>query len=232
MDLNGKILYADGSTDTIVGTDPIRTVLDGEASAMDFCIDETTGDALLKYAVPIVSGEKIVGVLVGIRDGEALSLLSDEAGFGEEGYGYVINGSGTVIAHPDREKVLSQFNPIETAVKEPALASCALLIEKVLSEKEGVGTYSYNGNNLYAGYAPIEGTDWIFVITANSNEVLSAVDQIITDILVVMGIVLVISIIITYLIGNSICKPIIAIVKQSKKISELDITENIPKIFW
>jgi len=230
LDLDGKILYADGSTDTIVGTNPIRTVLDGESSAMDFIIDDTTGEALLIYAIPIVSNEKIVGALVGIRDGEALSLLSDEAGYGEEGYGYVINSSGTVIAHPDRDKVSSQFNPIEAAVNEPALASCALLIEEVLSVKEGVGTYSYNGNNLYAGYAPIEGTDWIFVITASRSEVLGAVDQLMTDILVVMAIVLLISIIITYLIGNSICKPIIEIVKQSKKISELDITENIPDV--
>ncbi|NTV78904.1 MAG: methyl-accepting chemotaxis protein [Clostridiales bacterium] len=145
------------------------------------------------------------------------------------GYGYVINGSGTVIAHPDREKVSTQFNPIEVAVNEPALASCAVLIEEMLSLKQGVGTYTYNGNSLYAGYAPIEGTDWTFVITANRNEVLAAVDELIVDILVVTVVVLILSIIITYFIGNSICKPIIAIVKQSEKIANLDITENIPQ---
>jgi methyl-accepting chemotaxis protein len=42
-----------------------------------------------------------------------------------------------------------------------------------------------------------------------------------------MVVILIVSIAITYLIGNSITKPIIKIVKQSEKIANLDITENI-----
>jgi methyl-accepting chemotaxis protein len=44
-----------------------------------------------------------------------------------------------------------------------------------------------------------------------------------------MGIILLASIIFTYLIGNSIAKPIILAVKHLEKVAELDITQDVPE---
>ena len=61
-------------------------------------------------------------------------------GYGENGYGYIINGNGTIIAHPDREKVINQFNPIEEAKNDKSMESHAELIEKALAERNGTST--------------------------------------------------------------------------------------------
>jgi len=183
------------------------------------------------YATPIEKNGKIVGALIGRRDGNALSMITDDAGFGNSGYGYIINSSGIVVAHPDREKVINQFNPIEESKNNESLKSSADLFEKILVEKTGVSDYSFEGNNLYAGYAPIEGSEWIFIITANQDEVLSSIPELENSIMNVLLIVLAISIVIAYIIGSSITKPIILAVQHSKKIASLDLTEDVPGKF-
>src|SRR5690606_25695896 len=129
------------------------------------------------YATPIEMDGKIVGALIGRRDGNSLSEITDDTGYGEKGYGYIINGDGTIIAHPDRQKVIDQFNPLEDVKEDESLRSLADLFELALKEKTGVSTYSYNGNDLITGFAPIEGTDWIVVINGNQEEVFASIPR-------------------------------------------------------
>ncbi len=65
------------------------------------------------------------------------------------------------------------------------------------------------------------------VITANKNEVLGSIYELRTIIISVTGLILLISLILVFFIGNSFAKPIIYTVKYAKKIADLDITENV-----
>ena len=188
-----------------------------------------TGDLVIIYTVPIIKEETITGALVGFRDANALSVITDDTGYGENGYGYMIKGNGAIIAHPDRQKVLDLFNPIEEAKNNKDLESHANLIEKALAEKTGVSTYTFEGNDLISGFAPIEGTDWIFIINGDQDEVLAAVPALMRNIIIDSGIILILSIIIVYFIGNSIAKPIILTVDHAQNLSNLDLTHDVPE---
>ncbi|KGK90001.1 chemotaxis protein [Clostridium sp. HMP27] len=225
--LDGTAHYSNGTTSKLGDRDYVKKALNGQVNVSDLLVSRVTNEIVLMYAAPIERDGKVVGALIGRRNGDSVSKVIDDTGYGKEGYGYVINSNGTVVGHPDREKVLNQYNPINEAKNDENQKSVATMIEKVLQENTGVSSYSFNGNDMYAGYAPIEGTNWMLIITANQKEVLSEVPKLISVIVSVMFIVLVISIIITYLIGSSIVKPIIKIVKQSEKIANLDITEDI-----
>jgi methyl-accepting chemotaxis protein len=227
VDLNGNASYSDGSTSELADREYVQKALKGEANISDVLISKVTGEPVIMIAAPISKDGKVIGVLIGRRDGNSISEIVDDTGFGKDGYGYIVNGKGTVIAHPDREKVLTQFNPIEAAKSNNSLNSVANIIQHVITEKEGVRTYSFEGKDLYAGYKAIEGTDWIFIITADSKEVLEAIPKLQTIIIIVVIIILFISIVFVYFIGSSITKPIIKTVKLSEKISSLDLTENI-----
>src|SRR5690606_22538115 len=115
------------------------------------------------------------------------------------------------VAHPNREMVTNQFNPIKEVQQDSSLESSSTLFQNILKEKTGISNYSYQENKLYAGYAPIDGTDWIMVITANEAEVLSAIPAMSKVILTMVSIVLLISIVIIYIVGTSIAKPIIKV---------------------
>jgi len=224
---NGTTYLASGGTIQLGDRDYIKRAFNGEVTVSDLTINRATNELSLLYAAPIKNNGKIVGVLVGQRDGNALSNIIDGTGFGENGYAYMINNIGTVVAHPNRDRVINQFNPIEEVKNNINQKSVAELFEKILKEKEGISSYSFEGNDLYAGYAPIENSDWMLIITANEKEVLSAIPKMRTNIIVSVGIILVMSIFITYVVGNSIAKPITQVVRFSEKIANLDITENV-----
>ncbi|MVX67327.1 HAMP domain-containing protein [Clostridium chromiireducens] len=231
VQLDGTAYYSGGNTSQLGDREYVQKALKGETNVSDLLISKVTNDIVLMYATPIKRDGKVVGALIGRREGDALSKITDDVGYGKEGYGYIINSNGTVVGHPDREKVTSQFTPIEAAKNDKSLTSLSTLFEKILAEKKGVSTYSFDGSSLYAGYAPIENSNWIFVITANKDEVLSAIPTLQKNIAMVMIIVLIVSVIMAYLIGNSITKPIISIIHHSKKLANLDLTEDVSEIF-
>lgn len=224
---DGTAFYSYGTTSQLGDTDYVKKALNGEANVSDLIINDVTNTSLIMYATPIRNGRTVVGVLIGRRDGKSLSAITDDAGFGDKGYAYIIEGNGVVIAHPEGEKVLNQYNPIEEAKNDQNQQSVAALFEKIITERKGVCPYNYEGRDLYAGYAPIPGTDWLFVITGYQDEVLSAVSTIQSKILFILLIVLVVSVAAAYLIGSSISKPIRQTANQAKIIAELDIASNV-----
>lgn len=228
---DGNAYYKDGTVSQLGDREYIQKALKGEPNVSDLIISKVTNEVVLMYATPIERDGKIVGALIGRRDGNALSQITDDAGFGDKGYGYIINGKGTVVAHPDREMVMSQFNPFESAKSDESLTSLANLLENVLKEKTGIRNYIFEGNDLYAGYAPIEGSEWIFIITANQEEVLSSIPAMQKSLEMIMYIVLAVSIVLVYIIGSSITSPIINSIEHSKEIAQLDLRSDIPEKF-
>jgi methyl-accepting chemotaxis protein len=231
VQLDGTAFYSNGSTSQLGDRDYIKKALKGEMNVSDLLISRVTNEPVIMYAAPIKRDGQIVGALIGRREGEVLSSIVDDTGYGKEGYAYIINNKGTVVAHPDRNKVTNQFNPIEEVKKDDSLKSVDLLFRKILEKKTGVSSYLFQGNSLYASYEPIKETDWIFVITANEKEVLSAIPGLQKIIIIITAVILVISVIVIYFIGNSISKPIIEVVNNSGKIAGLDISNDIPERF-
>jgi methyl-accepting chemotaxis protein len=227
VQMDGKATYSDGTSSDLKDRTYIQQALSGETVISDVLISKVTNEAVIMVATPIQKDGQVIGALIARRDGNSISEIVDDTGYGKEGYGYIVNTKGTVIAHPDREKVINQFTPIEAAKEDTSLISLSNLFTKIINEKNGVSTYTFDKQNLYAGYHAIEGTDWIFVISANKNEVLSSIPALQVKIMVIIILSLVISVIITYVIGNSIVKPIIKTVGHSEKIAKLDISSDV-----
>lgn len=226
---DGTARYTDGSTSQLGDRDYIKKAFDGVMNVSDLILSRVTNEIVLMYAVPIEKDGKIIGVLVGRRDGNALSNITDGSGFGESGYAYMINSTGTVVAHPDKEKVLSQWNPIEAVKSDETLKSVAAEFETILREKSGVSTYSFSGRDLYSAFAPVKETDWTIVVTANKSEVLASIPELQKSIIITLAVILLVSIAMVYFIGSSIANPVVEAVHHSEKIAALDITKDIPE---
>lgn len=226
---NGMAYYNDSSTKDLSDSDYIKKALSGKSCASDPIVNTATSEVVMMYAVPIERDGQVVGALIGRKDGKALSVISDQISFGKKGYSYMINSDGTVVGHPRREKVIQQFNPIKESAKDTKLKSMAALFNKILSEKAGIGRYTYSGKELYAGYAPVENTNWFFVITDDKSEVLSALPALQGTILILTFVILLVGVAVAYVIGSSIARPIIKVIGHAKKIADLDITEDVPE---
>ncbi len=231
VDLDGNVHYSNGNIVKLSSESPLLKVFDGFDSTIDFTISKETGELALLQAIPIKNNNRIVGALLGHSDGKALSDMASDVGYGKEGYGYMVDGNGTAIAHSNIELVLNRFNPIEAAKDDNSLESLAKALHEILDSDEGVTSYSYNGGEQYVGYSKIKGTDWTFVLVASRSEILSSIPLLRNTIFIIASIVLAFSIGLTYIIGNSITGPIIKTVAFAKNVSELNLSENIPNKF-
>lgn len=226
---DGTAYYNDGSTAQLGDRDYVKKAMAGEANVSNPIISRVTNEVVIMYAVPIKKEGQVVGVLIGRRDGNALSVIADEAGFGEKGYAYIINGQGTVIAHRNRELVLDFFNPIEEVKTDKSIEDLANLFSKIIIEKTGTGSYHFNGKDVYAGYAAIPGTDWIFATVAEKDEFLQAIPALRNNLLFIMGPILLLVIALTFWLSNYISHPITLASEHAIVIGNLDLTRDVPE---
>ncbi|RBP66020.1 methyl-accepting chemotaxis sensory transducer with Cache sensor [Alkalibaculum bacchi] len=228
MQLDGTVTYTDGRTIQLPETDPVWKALKGDKNALNFGISPATGEVVLIYATPIERDGKIVGALLGRRDGNALSDITDTLKYGETGQAYIMDKEGTIIAYSDRSVVSNQINPIKAAEADDSEKASGEFHKKVLEEKTGVAKYKDSqGKELYSAYDSIDNTDWILIMSADEEEILAGIPSLMKAIILLTAVVLAISIIIIYLIGNTIAKPIINATALAKTLADLDLTRDV-----
>lgn len=227
ISLNGDAINSNGISFDIEQGDPILEALSGKTDNINFTRRSSTNELSIVFSTPILDNGKVVGALQGRKNATTLSNITDDIGYGAEGYGYIIDGTGQVISHPEISKVIDKFNPITLVEEDKSLKSIANAFEKILEEKHGVRKYTYEGKSLYAGYAPIDNTPWTIVVTASEGEILSSVTTLRNSVIFLILLTLIAGIIITYLIGTSITKPIISAVNHAKVIADLDIRDDV-----
>lgn len=226
---DGVIHYSTGITEDLSNEEYIKRALNGETTISDILVSRVTNNVVLMLAAPIKTDGDITGVLVGRLNGNALSNISNDSGYGEKGYAFIINDKGNTVAHPDMTMVFDRYNPLYLVENDESLRSLADLFEKIRNEKEGYSSYVYQGNSRIAGYSPIADSNWYMVIVADQEEAFAPITNLKRSLVLVVGLIILLSIILTYILGNSITKPIIESVRHSKKIADLDISEDFPE---
>ncbi len=216
---NGYTYYTDGTVRLMSDRSYVKDALSGDSKVSDVIISRVTRKPEIEAAVPVYKDGEIVGALIARMEAGYLSAITSDIGYGERGYAFMMNHEGTIIAHPVQEKVIGRYNPM----KEEGDTA----YQQILSEKKGITSFLEAGEILYAGYAPIEGMDWYFVVTANKQEVMSAIPQMLRTIILVMLAVFLCSLLVVFLFERRITKPLVELTRQSVRIGNLDISENI-----
>lgn len=224
---DGSTFYTDGSKSNLGERDYVKSALSGNVAVSDVLLSKVTNSLVLMYAAPIYRGQEIVGALVGRRDGSALSQVIVDSKLGQSGYAYIVNQTGTVVAHPDISMVMEQFNPLEQAKENSALQSVATLIDHVLVQKEGVETYAYEGRNLLAAYGLVEGYNWHLIVTADQEEILASIPLLQQEIIRNLVMLLAGSVIVIIFVGNSIAAPLSRVAKRAQAVAKLDLTVSM-----
>lgn len=153
-----------------------QEALKGNTYVSDVAISQVTKQPAVFEVVPIKKDNQVLGILLGRRNANFLSAITNTLGDGEIKYGYVINAYGEMMAHPSEALVLSQTNVFDNIEKDGPNGFGASF-KKLGSNDVAYLDYQYNGDTKVAYVAPIPETDWTLVITESKTAILAPIMQ-------------------------------------------------------
>nr|WP_319495420.1 methyl-accepting chemotaxis protein [uncultured Desulfobacter sp.] len=179
-----------------------KDALTGTLSLSQVIKSKTTGQPVFCIAAPVRQGNKIHGVLVGVINmNHFTAQFIDTEKVGQNGYVYMVNKSGVVLAYPDKSKILS----LDVSQYEFG--------RNLLSQQDGLMEYKFKGVDKIVGFAKEKTTNWIIASTADKSELFAPVIALrnISITIAIVSIILIGSIIL--LVTRSIVGPLNRIIE-------------------
>lgn len=223
----GLTNYPNGNTLELGDRNYVQQAFSGSSYVSDMLISRAINQPVAMAAVPIKKDGKIVGALIARMLGRDVISIITDVKFKKTGSAFMFNKSGTVVAHQNEEYVMEQLNPIEDAGNKSHFKSIAEYMKKAINNEKGASSYSFNSQELYAGYHKVEGSDWIVSVSAEKNRVMSGLNSLGKLILTFSALTLIVSMAFVYYFASRMSKPIKETAEQAEKIAKGDLSINI-----
>lgn len=221
-DVFGNTKYTDGATVKETGKFFIQA-LKGQTN-INF-VKDGKGDSDIAVAVPIETDKEITGVLIGKIKKRELNSFLKGTDVGGTGYAFMVDRSGTVIAHPEEELVVNQYNVLKE--KDEVLEELKDLVEKMTRGEKGHGEYSYKGASKILTYAPVKGTDWSIALTRPKGELMAKVNSLKRSTIVGTLVFVIIGILLGIYFTKGIQKPLMKIKEQTEALAKGNLTYTL-----
>lgn len=180
------------------------------------------------FCAPIVREGEFCGIVYGAGDAKLLTDIIGGVLVGGDGVNFIIDSTGTYIAHSDYSLASSLTNCITQAQTDPAFSGQAQVVSQMLADRTGCVKYSDGGTQRIACFVPVEkGSGWVLAVTVNHF------DFIWQEIfgLILLGIcsaaVIVFSIILIARTSKRIVKPVCDCTRRIELLAEGDLRSDI-----
>ena len=198
----------------------VQKALKGNENLGEVAINKVTGEPFIPIGIPIYSSDgDITGVLAVILNIAFINEIVEDTKVGENGYPYIIDSTGLVLAHPNQDHIL-KTNLSQTPGLEDVIAN-------MIAGKKAVEKYVFEGIPKSCGYAPVEFTGWSVGLTLSDEEFLAPI-YLVRNITLSVGIIFLLLGIVTSLIfARSISSQLKKSVDFAVKIASGDLTAEI-----
>ena len=194
--VGGKFLNADGICEVegkdYSDKDYFQRAMQGEVVISDPAVSEE-GKLEVTVAAPVwkngIQNTEVTGVVCMVPQYSFLNDIVANIKVSSNGSCYILNHSGTTIAHSNPAVAEAQENTIEQAKTDSSLKAIAKLEAKMVNGESGTGSYLYGGSAKLMAYAPIPNTDgWSMAVTAPYTDFIgSTVISIIVALVIAFG---------------------------------------------
>jgi len=214
---------SDNSTADLGDRDYIKKAFQGQANISSVLISRATNQPVVMIAAPIERDNQIAGVIIARKDGTAFSDITEEMGYGVNGYAYLLGQDGTIYAHNNDEYVLEQRNIFKDIETDGELKNVGLAYQELGMGNTGIIKYDFLGSKRYMAVQPIPNTNWLLSVGTIESDALAGLKELQSAMLYTAGGFYIISIILSLLLGKSISRPIIEYSKIIDRMSEYDL---------
>lgn len=183
VDDTGKIVFDSTEGATLKGVDVsdrdyYQASIKGSPAWSDVIESKMSGDDVVVCSYPVVNGGETVGVIAISLKFTYISSVVDKAQYGENGYAYLVNQSGVIIAHPNEAVKGTHLSELQVPELDEALSSMTAL-------ESGSLEYTYDGIHKLSRYIAV--ADWSLSLTASEDEYMAPLETMI-DRMVLIGI--------------------------------------------
>ena len=190
-----------------------------------------TEDTVLMVATKVNHTDGSEGVLAASLASETFSEIVSNITIGESGYAYIVDNKGTIIAHKNQDRVLSQTNYLELAKTDESYASLGAMTQEIMAGGTGVYEVDIQGQKFSVAYEPIPDTEgWSICVLAKNSEMLNTLYSSIAITLAMILVFILAAALLAVRIANPIAKPIIAISKRMQALAAGDLHTEIPAV--
>jgi len=129
--------------------------LQGQDALSEAYVSPRTDKRVIVFSSPIERDGAIVGVLaleILLTEFSDVVAKTEVAG----GYAFVLDEDGTVIAHPDNERILKTNFATDSDISE----TLKKMSQDMIAGETGYATYEFQGEEKSAAYATVSNTGW------------------------------------------------------------------------
>jgi Methyl-accepting chemotaxis protein len=229
---DGSEITAAGGSSSLADRQYFKDIMAGKTdwAVSAPVVAKTLGVPIIPIAEPVKNEKgEIVGVVGMSMKLEYFSQVVSAIKLGSGGYGWVVDGSGLMIAHPKAEYVMKL--DITKADETAGYKGLSAFSKRVLSSDSGNGSYvTGDGAPMFSCFAAVPGSPgWKLGVTMPLAAFHAASSSIISLFLVVIAGTILVFIVIALIMGRSIAAPIVKIVSSIKELAEgeADLTREL-----
>ena len=149
---------------SVAGETFFREAMNGNPYIAKVKKSSRTGNPVFEISTPVMNNDRVAGIMWAVIDMNSLSeRYIDPVKVAENGYAFVMDATGRVIAYPDKSQILALDLSSQNFGKE------------MLSRERGSITYRYDGETQLAAYETSGSLGWTIGVTANKDEILAPV---------------------------------------------------------
>lgn len=185
--------------------------------------NEATGKKVIVIASPIIkrfTEDQVIGIIGATIELSFLQSLVRDMKINGTGFGWIIDGEGNTIAHPE-EKYIGNKSFLETDG-----STLEGIARKMINGKSGIDFYKLRGEERWMIYTPIELSGWSIAMGAKTMEVLSELQVIKNGSILISLIAIFIGLLFTNFIANYITSPISSLVEVISGLAKGDLTRK------
>lgn len=222
MDTSGmQIARTSGNLANRADRDYFKGAIAGNTFFTDVYISSFTNAPTLTISVPIKdNGGKIIGVLASDISLNAVWEMAERTAIGSTGYVDVVDNKGTLIAHPDKQRVLQKENVGTNAY-----------VETVLKGSAGhINAPSTTGVDSLITFAPLKDYHWGVLTYLPTKEMNGSFYHIFWIILFMIIVAVILASASGFYIARAITKPLQLMVDVCKELADGDFRDKPRKM--
>lgn len=175
-----------------------------------------TGRSSIILAIPIKTGQELTGILLGALDLQEISESISSMKFKQNGYVYLTDRMGKVVAHPDKNFVLEQR---QLSDLDP--------VKRALAGEAGSTQYTFEGVEKIAGFSPVTLAGWATVVQIPAEEVLMALNKTRNMVIIIILITGLLAVIVGHFLAISFTRPLHGLMATAEALAEGDLTQRL-----